>query len=101
MPADRDDRQAVPDVVTDATHDVGFLDVAGLDPATLAVAIHEAFRSLMAGAVLAVYCVRATASELDELCGRGDLELITAIHHPAGGTTYTIRERRTTREADA
>lgn len=104
MPADRDARRrtptAPPEVVTDSTNDVGFLDVADLDPATLAVAIHDAFRSLTVGAVLAVYCVRVTAAELDEFCGRGDLELITAIRHAAGGTTYTIRKRHTTSEAE-
>jgi hypothetical protein len=102
VPADRDARRtsraALPEVVTDATNDVGFLDVADLDPATLAVAIDDAFRSLTVGAVLAVYCVLATAAELDELCERGDLELITAIRHSAGGTTYTICKRRTTSE---
>lgn len=99
MPADRDARRttpdALPEVVTDATNDVGFLDVAGLEPATLAVVIHDAFRSLAVGAVLAVYCVRGSATEFDELCGRGDLDLISTIRHAAGGTTYTIRERRT------
>ena len=99
MPADRDAGRTWPDgqpeVVTDATNDVGFLDVADLDPPTLAVAIHDAFRSLTVGAVLAVYCVQATATEFDELCELSELDLISTIRHAAGGTTYTIRERRT------
>lgn len=92
MPADRDGGRLGPQpgVVTDATGDVGFLDGVGLDPTTLADAVRDAFGTLTVGAVLAVYCVRATATEL---CARDDLELIGEIPHSQGGTTYTIRQR--------
>jgi hypothetical protein len=95
VPADRDSRAetppALPHVVTDATNDVGFLDVADLDPSAVAAAIEQAFPALTVGAVLSVYCERTTPTELDEICGRGALELITTIRHSTGGTTYTIR----------
>lgn len=90
---------APPAVVTDATNDVGFLDTVGLDPATVEVAIDRAFRSLAAGAVLAVHGM--PTAELDALCGRGRLELITTIRHSSGGTTYTVRERPTPADDDA
>ena len=95
MPADREPpaagRSPLPDVVTDATNDVGFLDTIGLDLSRIEAAIERAFRSLAAGAVLTVHAMHT--AELDAICGRGSLELITTIRHSSGGTTYTIRQR--------
>lgn len=101
MPADRDRPEGgseagpapLPDVVTDATNDVGFLDTVGLDPSTIEAAIDRAFRSLAVGAVLTVHGV--DTAELDVICGRDSVELITTIRHWSGGTTYTIRRRPT------
>ena len=101
MPGDRelpgDAPTSLPDVVTDATNDVGFLDTAGLDPTTIEAAIDRAFRSLAAGAVLAVHGVHT--ADLDAICGRGGLELITTIQGSSGGTTYAIRQRPTVVDA--
>ena len=95
VPADREPpaagRTPLPDVVTDATNDVGFLDTIGLDLSRIEAAIERAFRSLAAGAVLTVHAMHT--AELDAICGRGSLELITTIRHSSGGTTYTIRQR--------
>ena len=101
MPADREAPSAaspaLPDVVTDASNDVGFIDVAGLDPSTIPATIDRAFRSLAVGAVIAVHGV--AEADLDSICDRFGLELISTIRHASGTTTSTIRRQPTAADA--
>ena len=78
-------------LIADASGDVGFLDAPTLDAGELADAIAAAFETLVNEAVLTVYSARVSLAAFAVLCRDGGLDLLAAIQHDGGGTTFTLR----------
>jgi hypothetical protein len=81
-------------LVSDDFNTVGFLDAPPTEPGELASAIADAFEILDGDAVLTVYLNdRESESDLATICDDHGIDLIAAIPHRSGGTTFTLRVR--------
>lgn len=78
-------------LVVDASREVGFLDAPTLDADELAAAIGAALGTLVLQAVLTVYSARVSVPSFAVLCRESGLDLLAAIEHDGGGTTFTLR----------
>ncbi len=82
------------ELVSDDFNTVGFLDAPTSEPDELAAAIADAFELLDGGAVLTVYLGDPeSGSDLAMVCDDHGIDLIAAIPHASGGTTFTLRMR--------
>jgi hypothetical protein len=95
VPGDRDlpgaHRGSPSTLISDADQAVGFLDAPTLELEELVAAVGEAFGVLAIQAVLTVYSSVVPSDAFAAQCGGRGIDLLAAIDHEDGGTTFTLR----------